>query len=234
MTAAAVHGLPLWLDLLDRVQLTRDRAGGLKQRRYSQIRSIPIARGEVVMIDGFLVTSLARTVLDLCCALTMRKAVAIGDAALRKGLTRGELDEALERARGRHGIGRARRAIPFLDPRSESPGESESRVVLHQIGIPAPELQVEVRNSSGRLIGRCDFDWEEYGTVGEFDGKVKYGRVLQPGQSIEDVLVEEKVREDAIRDEGSQMARWIYADLFRPDALKARLLRAFSRGRRAA
>jgi hypothetical protein len=232
MSAAAVHGLPLWRHLLDRVHLTRDRAGGRKERRYSQIRSIPLDPAEVVAVDGILVTSLARTVLDLGCGLGMRQAVVIGDAALRLGLTGAELNAALERGRGRHGIAQARRTIAFLDGRSESPGESMSRVAFLEVGLPAPELQIEVRNPGGVVIGRCDFDWEEFNTVGEFDGRVKYGRTLKPEQLVEDVVFDEKLREDAIRDEGKQMVRWIWPDLDEAEALKARILRAFARGRR--
>ena len=234
MSAAAVHDLPLWKESLHKVQLTRDRAGGLKKRRYSVIRSIPLDGDEVVRVDGFLVTSLARTVLDLSCQLSMQQAVAVGDAALRRGLTQEEIGGALERARGRHGIARARRTMAFLDARAESPGESVSRVVFYEIGIPAPELQVHVRHPSGRLIGRCDFGWEECETVGEFDGRVKYGRALQPEQSIEDILFDEKEREDAIRDEGKQMVRWTWPDLEPATELKTRILRTFARGRRSA
>jgi hypothetical protein len=51
---------------------------------------------------------------------------------------------------------------------------------------------------------------------------------------VEDVVFDEKLREDAIRDEGKQMVRWIWPDLDELKALKARVLRAFVRGRRAA
>jgi hypothetical protein len=43
----------------------------------------------------------------------------------------------------------------------------------------------------GRLIARVDFHWKEHQTVGEFDGKTKYGRLLKPGQRIEDVIFKE-------------------------------------------
>lgn len=194
MSAAAVHGLPLWHSMLDRVQLTRDRPGGVKRRTYSVVRGIPLDADDVVVVDGTLVTSLARTVLDLGCQLHMRKAVAVGDAALRLGLTPEQVESVLERGRRRHGIGRARRSLGFLDARAESPGESTSRVIFFEIGLPKPDLQVEVRNRAGRLLGRCDFGWEEACTVGEFDGRVKYGRILKPEQKVEDVVWESTLR----------------------------------------
>jgi hypothetical protein len=53
-----------------------------------------------------------------------------------------------------------------------------------------------------------DFLWRDQRLVGEFDGKVKYGRLLKPGQSVSDVVYDEKVREDRIRDEDLGVVRW--------------------------
>jgi hypothetical protein len=98
----------------------------------------------------------------------------------------------------------ARRAMSFLDARSESAGESYSRVVLDRVGIRRPTLQYEVWHR-GVLVGRADFGWEEFRTLGEFDGKEKYGRLLKPGQTSADVVFAEKRREDALRDLGWQV-----------------------------
>ena len=127
------------------------------------------------------------------------------------------------------GVRQARRAVEFLDPRSESVGVSLSRVLLHHDGLPGPDLQQDILGPNGEVIARVDFLWKEQRTVGEFDGKVKYGRLLEPGQSGEQALFDEKVREDLIRDCGLQVARWIWRDLYRPGVIRARLLRAFAR-----
>jgi hypothetical protein len=102
----------------------------------------------------------------------------------------------------------ARRAMDFLDARSESAGESYSRVLLDRFGIPTPVPQYEVWHR-GKLVGRADFGWEEFRTLGEFDGKEKYGKLLKPGQTAADAVFKEKRREDALRDLGWQIARWI-------------------------
>jgi hypothetical protein len=96
-------------------------------------------------------------------------------------------------------------------------------------GLPRPDLQREIFGPDGRLIARVDFYWEEHKTVGEFDGKIKYGRLLKPGQRIEDVIFDEKIREDAVRDLGLQVVRWVSRDLHRPGVLRERVLRAFAR-----
>ena len=198
MSAAVLHDLPIWPGGLARVQLTRNREGGSKLSRFVELRGIPLESDDVELIGGIAVTSLARTVVDLACVLPMDQAVAVGDAALRLGLEPSALMSVLERSRGRHGIGAARRAVPFLDARAETPGESRSRVVLHQHDIPTPELQYEVFDANGVLIARTDFAWPELRTVGEFDGQVKYQRALRPGHDPEAELFEEKRREDAV------------------------------------
>ena len=75
---------------------------------------------------------------------------------------------------------------------------------------------------------------EEFRTLGEFDGKEKYGRYLKPGQTVADAVFAEKRRGDALRDLGWQIVRWIWADLYHPQELRRRLERAFERGLRAA
>jgi hypothetical protein len=127
------------------------------------------------------------------------------------------------------GIRSARRVVEFLDVRSESPGESMSRVRLMEEGLPRPDVPREIFRLDGRFIARVDFYWEEHHTIGEFDGKIKYGRLLKPGQRIEDVIFDEKIREDAVRDLGLQVVRWISRDLYRTGVLRERVLRAFAR-----
>ncbi|HEY6813477.1 MAG TPA: hypothetical protein VI074_12400 [Propionibacteriaceae bacterium] len=71
-------------------------------------------------------------------------------------------------------------------------------------------------------------------TLGEFDGKEKHERFLKPKQTRADAAFEEKRREDALRDLGWQIVRWIWQDLYHPEELRRRLERAFERGLRAA
>jgi very-short-patch-repair endonuclease len=81
------------------------------------------------------------------------------------------------------------------------------------------------------VIARVDFLWREERTVGEFDGRIKYGRLLQPGQTPEDVIFAEKVREDLLRDLGWTVVRWLWRDLYRSGVLRDRVLRALARNR---
>lgn len=80
----------------------------------------------------------------------------------------------------------------------------------------------------GVLLGRTDFAWPEQGLVAEFDGRVKYGRLLLPGQAPGEVVFAEKVREDAIRAAGWTVRRWYWDDLknFAPTAARIRAVLA--------
>jgi hypothetical protein len=60
------------------------------------------------------------------------------------------------------------------------------------------------------------------------------GDFSSPGRRRPTQVFEEKRREDALRDLGWQIVRWIWQDLYHPEDLRRRLERAFERGLRAA
>ncbi len=66
--------------------------------------------------------------------------------------------------------------------------------------------------------------WPEHGLLGEFDGRVKYGRLLRPGEEPGDAVFREKRREDELRRlTGFAMVRLVWADLHRPRETAARI-----------
>ncbi|NVC22871.1 hypothetical protein E7Z53_05295 [Kocuria salina] len=98
-----------------------------------------------------------RTVLDCASTLPLREAVVTADHALRRGTERAELLALLERRAGAPGCRRARRVLDLADGRSESPGETLTRLVLLRARLPRPELQVRIRTPRG--LYRGDFGW---------------------------------------------------------------------------
>ena len=64
-------------------------------------------------------------------------------------------------------------------------------------------------------------------TVGEFDGRVGYGRLLRPGQDPGDAVFREKLREDALHDEGLHVVRWTWQELDSFASVAERLRRRF-------
>jgi hypothetical protein len=225
-SAAVLHGLPLWDAPLDRVHVTRP--GGWNDRgRVLRVHVAGLRDDEVMQVDGMPVTTLVRTALDLARSLPHEAAVVTLDAALhRKVLQLTDLRTRLMDIVGTPGSRSAARAVAFADGRSESVGESRSRVILHRWGLAPTGLQFDVLRDDGSSIGRTDFVWEEQRVVGEFDGRIKYGRLLRPGQTPGDAVFEEKRREDAIRDEGWRVVRWVWSELPAAHRIAARVRRA--------
>jgi predicted transcriptional regulator of viral defense system len=233
VSAAAMHGLPLWGVRLNRVHVLRQPpASGASNARLH----LHVARCEdddVTAVEGIALTTVTRTVVDVARTESFEAAVSLADAALfRRQTSPPRLRECLARMGPVPGVRAATRVLYFADGRSESVGESRSRVAMHRLGLPVPDLQPRVLRRDATEIGRCDFGWEQFRTLGEFDGRLKYGRLLRPGQQPGDAVFEEKRREDELRDHRWEVARWIWRDLDRPRVIEERIRRAFNRGRR--
>jgi hypothetical protein len=230
-SAAVLHGLPLWDVPLDRVHVTRP-GGWNDDGRVLRVHVARLRDDEVSVVDGIEVTDPVRTALDLAHSVRHEAAVVVLDAALhQKQLSVADLRARLLDIVGTPGSRSAARAVAFADGRSESVGESRSRVIMHRWGLAPSALQFEVTGQDGRFVGRTDFAWEERRLVGEFDGRIKYGRLLRPGQSPGDAVFEEKRREDEIRDEGWGVLRWVWGELAVPHRFAGRVRRSLERRR---
>lgn len=187
---------------------------------------VAVAAQDLELDQGILRCSVPYALADIARRGRQADAVAAVDAALRGGAA--DLDaivDALER-QGPKGQRRARWVLGCADPRAESVGESWSRVAIHRVGAPAPDLQRRVATVLGdRWLDFC-FDLPGRRPVGgEFDGFVKYGAIAaSAGEDPAAVVLREKRREDAIR-ATHDMARWIWDDVLRPARL-ARILAA--------
>lgn len=224
VSAAVVHDLELWRVPFDDVHLTRNRAGGSCNRPGRVLHSARFGPDDVVDVCGVRALSVARTVVDLAATVSFEQAVVTGDAALRRGsLTFDDLGDVVERM-GRHpGRAKAARAVKFMSDRSESVGESRSRVLMVREQLPVPLAQAEVFDVFDRRIGRVDFLLPEHGVIGEFDGRIKYRRDGVADADAEEVVFREKLREDRLRHAGWVVVRWIWDDLNTPGALVARI-----------
>jgi hypothetical protein len=215
-SAAAVHNLPILGDWPSKAHLTVGKVSGGRSRRDIVKHALQIPDADLVEVDGLVVTSVARTVLDMAVASSYLTSIMIVDRALlvdRFGrhpplASRDELWEAFARRGNFRGARRAEEVIRFGATRAESPLESVSRANMRLIHCPMPELQVPFADHRGH-IGDGDFYWRQWKTVGEADGRAKY---LDPGlrneRSPARVVVDEKVREDRIRALGESVTRW--------------------------
>lgn len=232
-SAAVLHGIPLWAARLGQVQVTRCPPASSDRSARLRVHVARLEDDEICQLDGLSVTTVTRTLLDLGRSKSFESAIVAADFALQEGLTTvPAMATAAREMSGIPGSLDAKRMVAFADGASESVGESRSRVAIARLGLRPPTLQMPIMNESDGLIGVCDFGWRDDHVVGEFDGKVKYGRLLKPGQSPGDVVFAEKRREDAIRDLGWEVVRWVWDDLARPDLIAQRISRAQERARR--
>jgi hypothetical protein len=214
VSAAVLHGLPVHAKDLDRVTITRSRRSGGRVDPLLHTYTAPVAPPEIEHAHGVAVTSAARTIVDLARTMGFESSVVLTDAALARGsVTSDDLAAALARATRWPGMPKARRVVAFADGRAESVGESRSRVAIWRAGLPMPIPQWQIYDSRRRLIARTDFGWPEHGLVGEFDGRIKYGGRLRPGQTPAHAVYEEKKREDAIRATGLMVLRWTWDEI---------------------
>ncbi|GAB2931150.1 type IV toxin-antitoxin system AbiEi family antitoxin domain-containing protein [Rhodococcus aerolatus] len=127
--------------------------------------------GPVVEVGERPVVAPAWAAVDTSRARRRPRALATLDAALRSGTcSHDHLLDAVDRRRGHRGVSAVRGLVGLADGLSESPMESETRLLLHDGGLPRPTLQHEVRTADGRLVARLDLAWPDHRVAVEYDG----------------------------------------------------------------
>lgn len=220
-SAIALHRLPLWhvdrrlVVLAADVQETTTSTGLRLSPLRAMVREADVDGLGALCIPDALVTTSSQAV---------EAGVVAADAALHQGLcTVNDLWEAADRLlSGLRGKARVHRALGHVDGAAESPGESRSRLVLTALGLPV-ESQVSINDETGAFVARVDF-LVAGRVVVEFDGAVKYH-----GDSGTQALIDEKAREDRLRELGYTVVRVTWDDLGQPERLLARVRRALLR-----
>jgi hypothetical protein len=124
-----------------------------------------------VELGGVKVTTPLRTALDLACRLGRYPGIAAVDALARMhALPRDHMQRELLRFRRRRGVVQARELVHLVDARSESTGESMTRLVIHDEGLEPPEPQVWVDGEQGTRI-RLDLAYPSLMIAVEYDGE---------------------------------------------------------------
>lgn len=226
-TAALLHGLRVWDADLSHVHVTRlDGGAGRTESKVVHHEGLTLP-ADLRVVDNSSVTHPARAAIETASLLPAEAGLATLDSALQLGLTnREELDATWALMRSWPGMLGVQVAVRMADAGAQSVGESRTRFLCYAHDLPAPELQYEVRDRSGRLLGVTDFAWPQYGLLGEFDGRVKYERFLRPGETPGDAVFREKRREDLLCEQlGWRMVRIIWADLYHAAATAARIHR---------
>jgi hypothetical protein len=225
-SAAIIHGL----DLLGRqppgtTVTHRPGIGSGTRRPGVRVHVAALPSGHITVRSGVRITSVARTVVDLARTSSFRAGVVVADSALRgKQVSKDELRAVVADCARWPGIRQANLVVEFSDGLSESALESISRVAFRDHGIPAPELQVPVGGENG-VVGRADFLWRRYGTIGEADGAIKYA---DTGRAISQLR-----RDAALRAAGFEVVHFTWQEIVRtPGQVTASIRAAFRRGTR--
>ena len=208
------------------------RSGQTHNSPTLNVRVWPLSDTDVGEVDGVPVLSGARTTFDAARLLSFRDAVIVADQLLHEGrTTTEELRSLALRLHDYAGAPSFSRVAAFADGRSGSPGESLSRVWFAEVGLPAPDLQVEFHDELGQ-IGFTDFYWKKFRTIGEFDGRGKYDEPKDAHETARGVLYAEKRREDRLRVD-NEVVRFGWSDVrSAPNPLVQRFRDAFARGGR--
>ena len=222
VSAAVAHGLPLYRVRPARVHLTTAAPSRIASGHDVFRHVAPLPPMDVTTVDGLVCTSLERTVFDCVRTLPLEAAVSIADAAERLMVLAGRewdqdaadrwrrgLRDRVERASGARGIRAARFVSDFANGRAQLPLESVSRLQLHRLGFRAVRLQVPVAAPGGGWFF-VDLGLDKVETFAECDGEGKYrDEAMRSGRSLEQVLLDEKSREDWIRGTtGWRVIRW--------------------------
>ena len=131
------------------------------------------AEDEVVIVGGVRVSSTIRTWVDLASMVSLTDLVAAGDYIIHWRLplaTRHELAASIRRRSSTRGVRLLRQAIDLLDDRSESPPESELRVILALAGLPSPEINHALVDTETGTYVRPDFIFRDERVILEYQG----------------------------------------------------------------
>ena len=235
-SAAVVWGLPTpgfapWHASKPSVTLPTDSLhgwSGTATRHEAHLRPSDLTRDS----DGYTVTTVARTAIDLAGPLDLPGALAILDHAARLLITSyvtrprrsdfasprlvAAAHEALLAA-ARHHRSRLTPTVELVVPARESPAESLTAGHLQLAGLPTPLFQAPIDTPNGTV--HPDFLWPDLRLIGECDGAVKY--------TDQRSIVAEKEREQLLRDLGYRIVRWLAKEIMtRPDIVLARIERA--------
>jgi hypothetical protein len=227
-------GVDFWGLPLDDVHLTR-RDGRVGRRGAGVVQHCgTVVAGDVIDDGGFAHMSPTRTALEITMMTDVERGLVVVNSFLHAGMT--TVDELRSRYAAMeqwpHSL-QTDLVLRLCDPRPESVAETRCDVLFFRQGLPRPVPQFEVRDGSGRLIGRLDFAWPPLGVWLEFDGRVKYDQLRRSGETEVDVLMREKRREELIREvTGWECIRITWADLAHPERVAARIRAAFARSAR--
>ena len=222
--AAALHGIDTLGEWPARLDASVEADAGGRSTGLMRRHTRAMAEVELLPWGDCFVTSPAQTAVDLAASGPFLQGVTAIDQAIWSGRPGGALAtlaQVRERvaARRRRGLARIHRGVAFARDGAANVRESQSRVLIAELGFPPPAIQHRIRLADGALY-IADFFWPQHDHIGEFDGLGKYfTRARETGRTPLQSLAAEKDREDALRRLVSGFSRWRTGDLDDPRRL---------------
>lgn len=216
-----LHGVSVLAPAISEVTVTT--AQGHPKRYQGLVVQVAQLPNEHVLTDGVLglpSTTVPRGVVDIARLGTRYDGLVAADSALHlMACSKDELLTVAAACREWPGGIQAERICNLADGLVESAGESISRVMFMEHGVPAPNLQVWIATSPGQQPDcRVDFLWRDRRVVGEFDGLGKYDDPEEKPLELE--------REERLRRAGFVIVRWGWDDVMLRAAETAAKIRA--------
>ena len=166
-------------------------------------------------VRGLRATALLPTLLRLCLEQPDVEALVAMDMAVHRGLADSvALLGYAEAAKGRRGAAQMR-ALALLAAPAESPMETRLRWLLIQAGLPHPQVQANLRDSSARFVGRVDLYYPAARLALEYDGGNHRER-----------MAEDDRRQNALVNAGFRLLRFTAADIHGRAAIVVAQVRA--------
>jgi hypothetical protein len=195
-SAAVLWGfpLPLAVERLLVVHLTTPPGQRAVRRKGVIGHQQALLPGEITAGRRVACTSPLRTWFDIAGMLGIDEAVVAGDFLLRRSsplTTLGELDAYLDGKRGCPGYRRAMRARDLIRANTDSPKETELRLLLLRHGLPEPEINAPIFSQAGRWLQDPDLSYEDERVAIQYDG----GHHATPAQRRSDIYRDENARD---------------------------------------
>ncbi len=223
VSAVEEWGIAQWELPLDQVHITREdqRAGRNEAGVHQHLGAL--REQDIAERNGIQVTGAARTCLDTMSLVDVERGLVVVNDALNKHLVTAEdLAECAAFMDKWPGSLRHRVVLRLADGRIESVGESRFFYLCWTNGLPLPIPQYKIYDDTGRLVAIVDFAWPDLGLFVEFDGKIKYKAPDRDGETVVDVVLREKKREELVcRITDWRCLRVIWADLYKPEQTAA-------------
>lgn len=209
LSAAVLWGFPLPIALANLAVIHLTSRPGKRAVRHKNVVGHEQALEADEIVTGIRVscTSPLRTWFDLAGILDLDDLVAAGDFLLRRRnplTTINALDAFLAGKRGKPGYRRAMSARRLIRPNTDSPKETELRLLLTRNGLPEPGINVAIFDDTGGWIQDPDLTYEQERVAIQYDG----AHHADPAQRRSDIF-----RDESARDAGWRVVVLTQADL---------------------